>query len=237
MRLRPITTMPAFAALGLLLFSLTAWAKEPSQLTILRNNLDTKRLLALQPLLTSYRRQLDELEKTLQHANDADGAKMVQQEREALDRELVELSKAVEVQPVVAIPPPPPPMRHEPRTLINSVQGLAGATSFSENNIYTFSLPEVGNTSSLTFYATGRRSPDSYGNVWLVTPEGKKEKVTKWKSSNFTTPATEVKSYQKLKPIISDISDHIKLPGKYQVEFEWTDGVDPLVIYRVELTS
>jgi len=238
MQLRPLTRiliMPT--ALGLLFFALPALAVEPNQLTELRSNLAGKRLATLQPLLASYRQQLDELENLLLRANNTTGVRNVQQEKGSVDNELLGLVKAVEPQAVVATPPPAPPIRREPITLVNSGQGLAGAASFSENNLYSFKLPEVGTPSSLTFYATGRRSTDSYGNVWLLSPEGRRTKVTKWKSSHFNTPATEIKSYQKLKPITTDISDYVKVPGTYQIEFEWTDGVDPLVIYRVEFTS
>ena len=38
---------------------------------------------------------------------------------------------------------------------------------------------------------------------------------------------------RKVKALINDVKE----AGTYKVEFEWTGGIDPLVIYRVELTS
>ncbi|MBU0486034.1 MAG: hypothetical protein KKB30_16135 [Proteobacteria bacterium] len=124
-----------------------------------------------------------------------------------------------------------------PQTHTSSIKGLAGAPDFSRNNIYTFTLPDIGRSSVLAFWATGLRSTDSTGNVWLITPAERRVKVGKWKESNFEIPSAEVSSYYKLKPITEDISDLVTKPGQYKVEFEWTGGVAPLVIFRVEITS
>ena len=41
----------------------------------------------------------------------------------------------------------------------------------------------------------------------------------------------------KIRPITKDISELVTMPGVYKIEFNWTGGIDPLVIYRVEVTS
>jgi hypothetical protein len=141
---------------------------------------------------------------------------------------------------VVAAPKPAPKPVIKKRaaiTQVSEVEGWAGAASFSKNNVYTFYLPDVGTYSTMKFWATGRRSIDSTGNVWLVTPAGHREKISKWKDRDFEEPATEISSYKKIAPIIVDISELVTKAGTYKIEFEWTGGIDPLVIYRVELTS
>ena len=212
----------------------------------LHHDLAAKRLEAMQPILNSYRKKLDELTKVFLQGGNQDKARDAQEEKALIEAELSRLAKAEQetrvpaATPAVASPtlPPKPVMaQHTPKTYVSSIQGLAGATSFSENNVYKFTLPNAGTTSTLTFYATGRRSIDSMGNVWLINPAGEREKVLKWNDSYFKDPSTEVKTYKELKPISEDISRYVKGPGTYQVEFEWTGGIDPLVVYRVEITS
>jgi len=132
---------------------------------------------------------------------------------------------------------PAPKKEHTPQTHVSSVQGLAGNSEVNKNNVYTFELPSIGETTTLAFWATGKNTLDSYGKVWLITPEGRRVIVGIWKESYLEKPSTEVFSYYNLKPIAEDISRKVKGPGTYKVEFEWTNGKDPLVIYRVEITS
>ncbi len=136
------------------------------------------------------------------------------------------------------------PILHSPKTYASSVQGLAGTPNFSKDNIYTFSLPETGSLSTLTYYAIGLHNENNtFGTIWLITPDHKREKIGKWKSSDFNNPAAPSQNqknaidYKTLTPISLDISGLVKEPGNFRIEFEWTDGVAPLVIYRVELTS
>jgi hypothetical protein len=227
------------------LFSLAApgLAEETGRLSELRHDLAVRRLTALQPVLTSYLQELDDLGNRLLQSGNIAGAQATQQEKRSVEEELNRLAQAVETARLAATPamrtaaPTVTVANRQPVTQVSSIQGLAGAASFSENNIYKFTLPEVGPTGSLTYYATGRRSTDTVGVVWLITPEGTRVKIAKWKGSNFKKPAIEVESYQELKAVTEDISGYLKGPGTYQVEFEWTDGIDPLVIYRVEITS
>ena len=141
--------------------------------------------------------------------------------------------------PVVAKPTPKPKIEkeHTPQTYISSVEGVAGNSEISKNNIYTFDLPSIGKSTTLAFWATGKNSIDSYGEVWLVTPVGRRSFVRIWKESNFKQPSTEISSFYMLKPFSDDITKKVSEPGTYKIEFEWTGGKDPLVIFRVEITS
>jgi hypothetical protein len=141
--------------------------------------------------------------------------------------------------PVAAKPVPKPALKkeHTPQTHVSSIQGLAGNAQITKNNVYTFNLPGIGKTSTLAFWATGQSSIDTYGKVWLITPRGRRVIVGIWKESYFKQPSTEISSFYKLKPITENITKKVNGPGTYKIEFEWTDGKDPLVIYRVEITS
>ncbi|MFN2365167.1 MAG: hypothetical protein ABR523_01740, partial [Desulfurivibrionaceae bacterium] len=130
-----------------------------------------------------------------------------------------------------------PPQKHSPQTHVSSEQGLAGPPEVNGKNVYTFELPGLGETTTLAFWATGKESLDSYGKVWLITPEGRRNIIGIWKESYLDKPSNEVYSYYNLKPIAEDITRKVTTPGTYKVEFEWTNGKDPLVIYRVEITS
>lgn len=146
--------------------------------------------------------------------------------------------------PVAAKPAPKPvaekpeiKKEHIPQTYISSVEGLAGKPELAKNNIYEFDLPEIGSSTQIAFWATGKNSLDSYGEVWLVTPEGRRSFIRIWKESNFKQPASEISSFYMLKPFTDDITKKVSGPGLYKVHFEWTGGKDPLVIFRVEITS
>jgi hypothetical protein len=142
-------------------------------------------------------------------------------------------------EPVAPKPAPKPELKkvHTPQTRVSSVQGLAGNAKVSQNNVYSFELSEIGASTTLAFWGTGLNSLDSYGKVWLITPDGKRLIVGIWKESYFEKPSTDVYSYYNLKPITENISKKVTGPGTYKIEFEWTNGKDPLVIYRVEITS
>jgi hypothetical protein len=132
---------------------------------------------------------------------------------------------------------PEPKKEHTPQTHVSSVQGLAGNDKVTKNNVYTFELAEIGASTTLAFWGTGQNSIDTYGKVWLLTPDGNRLIVGIWKESYFKKPATDVFSYYNLQPITENISKKVTGPGTYKIEFEWTNGKDPLVIYRVEITS
>ncbi len=194
-------------------------------------------------LLYTYLSQLATLETYLLTNRDPSQAAEVKAEINRIQNELRMIPQASpSSQPAIAAPAPKPApkpviKKREAKTHSSEVEGLAGAANFSKNNTYTFQLTDIGNVSTLKFWATGRRSIDSVGNVWLTTPSGQREKITKWRERNFEEPSTEISSYKKITPIVEDISQFITEPGTYKIEFEWTGGIDPLVIYRVELTS
>ncbi len=147
--------------------------------------------------------------------------------------------KKPETKPAVAKPIAnlTPAKEHTPQTHVSSVQGLAGNAKTNQNNVYTFNLSGIGSSSTLAFWATGKNSLDTYGKVWLITPEGRRIIVGIWKESYFTAPSTDITSFYQIQPITEDITKKVSGPGTYKIEFEWTDGKDPLVIYRVEITS
>jgi hypothetical protein len=227
-----------------LFFCLTSnsFAADPTELQGLRTTYQDHK----QKLDKSYLNQLSVLEQNMLNNGNLAGAKAVRKEKQRIDKELAPVVKKVQspTPPPAAIAPPPPKpkpkpvvKKHIPKTYVSSVEGLAGAAKFSKNNIYRFNLPKVGANSSLTFWATGRRSTESTGHVWLITPDGVRQRVGKWKDSYFDKPASDVSSYKRLRPITNDISGMVTRPGVYKIEFEWTGGIDPLVIFRVEVTS
>ena len=219
-------------------------AAEMAPHPVMSGNTSAQTQEAMRNFLESYLRRLDDQEARMLRGNDLEAARLVRQEKVQVAGELARLSPLDErtESPIQPTPPQSMPARkvdinHTPTTYSSEVKGLAGAPSFTENNVYSFVLPQVGDSSILSYYATGRRSTESYGNVWLITPDGRREKISKWKSGQFDDPATEIKTYKKLAPLTEDISKYVREPGMYKVEFEWTDGIDPLVIFRVELTS
>jgi len=212
------------------------FAADPPELEGLRETF----LVHKQKLIRSYMEQLSILEQNMLKNGNRTGAEAVRLEKQKVGKDLAPVTKiqSPTPPPKVAVPAPPPVVKkRNPKTHVSSVEGLAGAAKFSKNNIYTFNLPDTGSKSTVTFWATGRRSTESVGNIWLITPDGKREKVGKWKDSYFDKPSTEISSYKRLRPITKDISELVTRPGVYKIEFEWTDGIDPLVIYRVEVTS
>jgi len=149
-----------------------------------------------------------------------------------------------EPKPVIDKPAPKPveakaepKKEHVPETHVSSVPGLAGKDNENKHNIYTFELPGIGKTTTLAYWATGRNSTDTYGKVWMINPEGRRIILSIWKESYFQKPSTEVSSYYDLKPITERLTKKVSGPGTYKIEFEWTEGKEPLVIYRVEITS
>lgn len=224
-------------ALGLLfVFAATgAAAPETTLLTLQTSFVSQKK-----QLMYSYLQQLAALETAIVTSNSREGADEVKAEITRIKEEIKRLPEFLQPPQAIAVPEPPPQIvisKRDPVTHTNEVQGLAGAASFSKNNIYTFYLAVTGPSSTLKYWATGRRSADSEGNVWLITPAGQREKINSWRERNFTAPATEISSHEKITPFTGDISKFVTAPGTYRVEFEWTGGIDPLVIYRVELTS
>lgn len=215
-------------------------------------NIQQKFAASIKPQLESYYQELSELEKSIEGQSNPEELNEIRNEIKRVENQLNGIKNVINYKPAGVTPPPPkkidppkpepvitpePILPHTPQTHIKDIRGLAGAPKFSKNNVYTFNLANTGKNSHVKFYATGRRSTDTAGEVWLIKPDGEKIRITKWKENNFKYSSEEINTYKKLEPITVDISENINGPGLYQIEFQWTDGIDPLVIYRVELTS
>jgi|GEM_PF-7035755 len=128
-------------------------------------------------------------------------------------------------------------VNHTAKTYIKEIKGWAGIPEFSRNNIYDFNIPETGTKSTLTVYASGRNSRNTFGEIFIVTPSGRKKMVHRWEPDDFEIPLKEARNYRDLKPLQVDISEFVKEAGTYQVDFEYLKGDDPLGILRVEIKS
>ena len=193
---------------------------------------------------SSYQSKLEKLEKELIGKNDLAGALVVQTERK-------KMSTAPAVVATGAAPPPPAKVLpavsvsaavggkdKDNQVYVNSVHGIAGAEGNISNNIYAFTLDKIGGQTKLVFYGYGNRSGDSYGRVYLIGPDKNRTEVARWQPDLLKGPnASEFKSYTEVRAISADISSHVKQPGQYRVEFQYTDGDEPLNIYRVEIQS
>ena len=142
---------------------------------------------------------------------------------------------AVSAAPKPAAVAKPVANKRSGKSHVSNVQGQAAVADFSRHNVYEFDLSTVGKVSTMTFYATGRSNIDSDGKIWLVTPDGRREKIGVWEVDNVSTVGAS--SYKDLKAHKYDISKLVTKLGTYKVEFEWTSGLVALYIYRVELTS
>jgi hypothetical protein len=78
-----------------------------------------------------------------------------------ITKEIQKITKAAPapapVPAATATPPKPVIKKRAAKTQVSEVEGLAGAASFSKNNVYTFYLPDVGTYSTMKFW--GRQPP------------------------------------------------------------------------------
>lgn len=206
---------------------------------------------ALGQLQQNYIADLDKLEKTLIAKSDLAGALMVQVEKKkAMSAKPGAEPAAAPAMPMVAqkeVPakvtaPVAAPLAQgemseaSPQTYVNTTQGLAGSTGNVANNIYVFNLNRIGEHSELIFYAYGKRGTDSYGEVDLISPDGKRRTVSEWSPKNLqANNYYGVQSYKDVKPVAADISKYVTAPGTYQVEFRYKDGNEALSIFQVEV--
>jgi hypothetical protein len=185
----------------------------------------------------SYQAKLEKLEKELIGKNDLAGALVVQHER----RKMSGAPVVAPVAPVAATVPAPVVTGGKSKAdqgYVSSVRGLAGSEGNIANNVYTFTLDRIGGQAKLIFYGYGNRSGNSYGRVYLVGPDGNRAEVARWRPDLLKGPkVSEFKTYTEVQPISADISSQVKQPGQYRVEFQYTDGDDPLNIYRVEIQT
>ena len=183
---------------------------------------------------SNYQAKLERLEKELIGKNDLAGALVVQNERKKLS--------GAPVSPVVApAPSAPGPVSAIGKSspgYVSSVRGLAGAEGNISNNIYTFTLARIGAQSKLIFHGYGNRSGNSYGRVYVIGPDGNRAEVARWRPDLIKGPrVSDFKSYTDVRPITADISNQVKQPGQYRVEFQYTDGDEAFNIYRVEIQT
>ncbi|MCX5863883.1 MAG: hypothetical protein NTW42_02265 [Deltaproteobacteria bacterium] len=189
----------------------------------------------------SYQGKLEKLEKELVGKNDLAGALMVQYERKKLSGAPVSaLPAAVSpAAPVVAAAPGSVASGTKGNQVhVNSTRGLAGAEGNTSNNIYTFTLDRIGGQAKLVFYGYGNRSGNTYGRVYLIGPDGNRTEVARWRPDLLKGPKlADFKVYTDVQAVSADISNQVKQPGQYRVEFQYTDGDEALNIYRVEIQS
>ena len=186
---------------------------------------------------SSYQGKLEKLEKELVGKNDLAGALVVQYERKKLSGAPV--VSALPAAPVVAAAPSSAASGTKGNQVhVNSTRGLAGAEGNTSNNIYTFTLDRIGGQAKLVFYGYGNRSGNTYGRVYLVAPDGNRTEVARWRPDLLKGPkVADFKAYTDVQAISADISNQVKQPGQYRVEFQYTDGDEALNIYRVEIQS
>lgn len=121
------------------------------------------------------------------------------------------------------------------KTYVSDVKGFAGHSSRTRNNVYEFDVEGIGGDAFLTFWASYDLKGSTFGDVYLVNEEGDKKKVHSWKSSDFKTAVSTVRSYEKLKPISVNVKNFINSAGKYKVEFVYSKGERGLTILKVSL--
>ncbi len=192
---------------------------------------------------SAYLARLEKLEQELVAKNDLAGALVVQTERRKIaDPGAVSVPAAPTPKPAAESQAPAAAtagwMAKDNQVHVNSTRGLAGAEGNTVNNVYTFNLERIGNNASLRFYGFGNRSGNSYGKVYLLGPDGSRSEVAEWKPALLQGPKfSEVKSYADVQPVTADLSGKVTSAGQYRIEFKYTDGDEPLNIYRVELKT
>lgn len=202
---------------------------------------EAQKSAALKSVNNKYVRDLDALEQSLIQQRNLKGALLVQEEKKRTLSGTGAISPAptpvATPSPAATPKPVASPKKPGPFLYKSETEGLAGAGSFSKNNVYEFNMTEVRGNTKLTIYASGRRTTDTYGNIFLTTPAGQKIRLHKWSPDNFKDSVKEVSSYKKLKPIVKMVSNNVSRPGTYQIAFEYKKGVDPLIIKYVELKT
>ncbi len=198
---------------------------------------------------------LKQLENKLIQSGDLAGALVVQTERKKVMRESGSTIRGISGEraapkkpkaivtpkPIAKIIPPPPvkqirlPPAPTPQVYSSTKKGLAGSGKTTKGNSYTFKINPTHNGAELFFYAYGRKSNDSYGEVFLSTPGGGKYQVAHWSPKQLIkkSPLYDVSKAHDVQPIKADISKYLKRTGNYTVEFIYRDGNEALIIYKV----
>ncbi len=198
---------------------------------------------------TNYIAQLEKLEKQLIVKSDLAGALVVQTERKKQMGTTPKVSTPAESAPTPKVEKATLPAtekskpvamsKDNPRSYLSTQEGIAGSSGNMKNNVYSFQVDQVGKNSSLVFHAYGKKTNDTYGEVYLHMPNGKRKEVAEWsprnlKLSSFYDKASSAKD---VKPVEKKISKYVTKPGLYKVEFKYKDGNEALKIYQVQIKT
>ncbi len=152
----------------------------------------------------------------------------------------IEPPKKVEVKKIA----PPPvvkttkPSSSVPKTYSSTKQGFAGSGENNKDNIYSFDISPTQKGAELFFHAFGRKSKDSYGEIYLSTPDGEQHQVASWSPDQLKKSSyLDVSAAEHVAPITADISKYVTKPGTYKIEFVYRDGNQALVIYKAGIKT
>jgi hypothetical protein len=212
-----------------------------------------------QSIQSQYIVNLKQLENKLIQSGDLAGALVVQTERKKAMQDsestIREISgkKATAKQTKKIIPAKPALKTSQPQTIkkirlppasspqvyFSTRKGFAGSGKTSKGNSYSFKINPTKNGAKLFFYAYGRKSNNSYGEVFLSTPGGGKYQVAHWSPKQLIkkSPLYDVSKAHDVKPITADISKYVKRLGTYTVQFLYRDGEEALIIYKVGIKT
>ncbi len=112
-------------------------------------------------------------------------------------------------------------------------EGFAG--NISRNNIYDLNVETTADHHLLHLWVNPRRNAESYGDVVLTGPDGNSRTIYSWSETDFAKTFGKVESHEEFEPIDVDVSEHVKSPGHYKVEFQYQTGREGVFIYRVQL--
>nr|MDA3834273.1 hypothetical protein [Spirochaetales bacterium] len=144
---------------------------------------------------------------------------------------------------VKKVVPPPTVKKTKPSSSVPKIyssvnQGFAGSGDNNLNNSYVFDISPTSKGAKLFFYAYGRKSNDSYGEVFVTTPDGSQHQVANWSPDQLKkTSYINVSAAEHVEPITADISEIVVQSGSYKVEFFYRDGNQALIIYKVGIKT
>lgn len=125
-----------------------------------------------------------------------------------------------------------------PKTYSSTQQGFAGSGENNKDNVYSFDISPTQKGAALFFHAFGRKSNDSYGEVYLSTPDGEQHQVASWSPDQLKKSSyLDVSAAEHVDPITADISKYVTQPGTYKVKFVYRDGNQALIIYKAGIKT
>ena len=224
-----------------------------------KNLLDNREQKSLKAIQSQYIVRLKRLEDKLIRSGNLAGALVVQTERKKAMQgsestisgisekkatpkvKKQEASKANTAAKKVAQPPVKKislPPASAPHTYSSNKRGFAGSGKSSAGNSYHFNIKPTKHGAELFFYSYGRKSNDSYGEVFLSTPGGGKYQVAHWSPGQLKQSSyRDVKSAKDVLPIKANISKYVKKAGTYTIEFLYRDGNEALIIYQAGIKT